>query len=299
MYLAICIVYLRIAVFGREYGGGIAATALCVVFSYKSLLLLSTPYADGRTCNAVERVFENFSGLVRLLVWTDGESVFFRMFVWSYLVLLFVILILLYVKRDTMETFDKTIYGAAAFILMSFLGGYIVFYNTTSWTFIRGISIGLLMATFLLCLSEIRVGVLCFIICAVLTLPCLNEIRPVFINDRFSTEEWREDYNSLKEEFKKDIFVDSENDNPWNNTIGVIGTDQAVMDAILALPAGISVNVAMDGPILREPAYMLIRKKPDADYYFMCQEYYSAGYRNIFENDDYMLMTRLYSHRQD
>lgn len=265
---------------------------LCAAFSYKTLLLLSTPYVDGINYGITKRILDNLHRLIYLLVLSDDKERFFKWFVLSYLILITVILIVLCLKRKIMNLSDKIIYGVSAFILISFLGGYIVFYNTTFWTLTRGLSIGLLMATFLLCLAKIKVGIICFSVCAIIGMSFLGDVQTVFISDRFSTEEWREKYNYRKIKFEEVFLAVSDDSDPWSNTLGVSEMNQDTIDVLLALPKGIAVNAVMNGEIITQPGYILISKVSNIDYNIMYPQYKAVGYGNIYEDIDFILMRK-------
>lgn len=220
-------------------GGVFLACTLSYLYvSRKFLRLFCSPYLAGARKSFIEKIAVNLQGI--LAVYRADEP-FFKWFLTTYLVITASVLLYVFWKWKRLDRKEKLWYLGVFFVLAGFLSGHIVFYNTTTWTFTRGLSVGMVLAVFALCLVREKKVICVFLCCSLAGVPTFYNISGTFINERrFTNAEWEYSIAHTKSVFSEVLSLEVHTDNPWNNTVTAYLASG--LHVSLALPAGFSVN---------------------------------------------------------
>lgn len=230
---------------------------LIFVFAARKFLrLFSSPYPVVDRRGELGGIIDNFTALKNIFL---NQWNFRAYFLCSYFILLFVIVFyLLWKRRSQKEELDKRTYIAALLVLLAFLGGHMILYNIGE---IRGLIVGLIIASYILCLSKSKKTQAVFIVCMVIQLLGCKTWCPNFFEDRFQTSEWKAAVLEMEELLDNIVIVDNKTDNPWDNTIATYNTGG--LELTPALPKGIAVNSMMNGDTNIDAKYAVIGKEAD------------------------------------
>lgn len=145
------------------------------------------------------------------------------------------------------------------FLLLAFLGGHIVLYDTDGWTFVRGCYTALYCVMMLCAVAPKenaqpwRASIaLCF--AGVFTF--ITVFTTTFTTyDRFSTAEQDARWDAERQALEEVIVLDRHADDPWENTVVLCGTDD---DIYYILPYGVGVNGAVDDVLNENAKYVIV-----------------------------------------
>ena len=140
-------------------------TAMVVCLTKWLLSLLSAPYTATEDLPFFLKILKSLKVIKNIFL---ESNAFLKWFMITYLVLaasIIIWLLFFYLKKTVTER--NLLFGVTTeFILMAFLGGHIVFYsNMTDWTLIRGLSVGLILAVFVLSLLDDNRLLVIFLLC--------------------------------------------------------------------------------------------------------------------------------------
>lgn len=148
------------------------------------------------------------------------------------------------------------IYGIPLFYLM-----YMTLYSIEPFTFVRGTQIVVVFALYFLALMKNKI--LFYVVLAIqaVSLLFLPANMEYFMEERYLTQETRQEWIALEEGFSE-VFEVDKSAGTWANTVAMYTMEPKV---ICALPGGIGVNFIMqDGIFAEEAGYILCSKaKPD------------------------------------
>ncbi len=218
------------------------ASVETVIYMFLSQLLLTRFSCEYPYRQTGSLLFTARSNIKKLLKWLlHGHSVgFLRVFFVCYVVLIFFLLFYGIYQLKRYSRIDA-VHASALVILSAFFLGFIALDDTTAWTFTRGLSVGLLVSTFLLCCSQDRKPILVFLLCTCLSLPWINQLTTEFYSeDRFKID-FSEDCGQTDEVINNTLILDKETIDPWDNTVEIYNEKNLRMT--LALPAGFSANM--------------------------------------------------------
>lgn len=185
---------------------------------------------------------------------------------------------------------EKWIYIAAAITLLSFFAGHLVLYaDVSTWTLVRGMCGGLVIAVFLLAIAKHRQGIVLFIVCAIAGFPTLSEINPVFFdNNRFVSERLKNNAAANANLWESMIGYAEEHtaankDNPWDYTVATYRTEGT--DFILTVLPGYSVNIMSNGAVSHNARYSVIGKVYNPDAANISMRLTDAGFIKVYEDN--------------
>lgn len=140
--------------------------------------------------------------------------------------------------RKKMDTTDWEFHGIGAYMMAGYLAAFIVLYNTTTHTLIRGINIGLVYALFLLCVQNKGTTVKRYTAIMLLAVfPFLMFLRGAVIK----SHKIPEDRIAYQQVFAEHIILD-EVKNPWENTVAMYGDARS---ETMYLPVGVGINTML------------------------------------------------------
>lgn len=257
--------------------------AIAVFFSKWILNFFTSPYIKNSNLTFTEKIFNNIKWLFDLF---GNENPFFYMYFLGYLVLMFSILVFMLVKRKEQKELDRKLYAAAFIILAVFLAAHIIFYNTTAWTLVRGLSIALVISLFLLCLAKSKAAVFVFLVFSFFTLPMYHRIESTFFHEsRFCSDVWNDAVAEYSKIFEQILEVKEDADTPWENTISTYFMQGSDVFGFV-LPNGYALNSMIDQTVNKKAKYAMMGKWNDfAAYSSKFEELLSAGFVEVFDDD--------------
>lgn len=179
------------------------------------------------------------------------------------------------------------------FLLCAFLGGHIVMYNTTSWTFMRGCYAAVYAAFMLSTLhprEDAHTWRSSFIISAVGIFTFASVFLSVFSSaGRFSTPAKDETWLAQQAELEEILPLDRLTDDPWENTVVLCGTGDEIY---YILPYGIGVDGAVDDDINRDAKYVIVGHDyaDEETRSERLQTLQDGGHRVIAESSEYTIL---------
>ena len=216
---------------------------------------------------------------------------FFIWFFTSYIELMLYTLVFAVFNAKRLGKRELAVYIASAVTLISFFAGHIVLYaDAKTWTLVRGMCGGLVIAVFLLAITRHRQGIVLFIICAAIGLPTLSGIHPVFFNeDRFVSE--RLDKNAAANaDLWKSMTGYAERHNggreydPWDYTVAAYATGGT--DFTLTIPSGYAVSAMFNGEVNYDARYSAVGKLSDPNMAkALMTKISEAGFIKAYEDD--------------
>ena len=259
-------------------------TAIMSAVSYKVLMLFVSPYIEEYNVTSILGLIKD--AIIKFFDMLTGDSLFCTVYFWIYLfvcVLLFVKIAFSFLKKKTVEYEDVI----AELLLLSTLGGYFALYTYASvWTIVRGLSIALAMAVYLLIKSSDKRIVTAFLIAAFVSIFSWGELKGVFLEDRFLTEERASYIASMKKELEQCMEKDLEKDTPWDYTIAVYNMPNP--DVYLAIPSGFAVN-SMFTEICTDARYTMVGRDGNDEY---IEQLKAMAYFICYENEDIIIWER-------
>lgn len=183
--------------------------------------------------------------------------------------------------------------ACALFLLCAFLGGHIVMYNTTSWTFMRGCCAAVYCA-FMLCALHPKEDAHTWRAALIISIAGVFTFAAVFVSvftaaGRFSTPEKDALRKAQRAELGEILALDSDADDPWENTVVLCGTDDEIY---YILPFGVGVNGAVDDVINRDAKYVIVGRDfaEEETRLARLQTLEDAGHVVIAESDEYTIL---------
>ena len=144
-------------------------------------------------------------------------------------------------------------------LLLAFLGGHLVLYNTDGWTFVRGFYAALYCAMMLSAAAPKenaqpwRAGIT---MCALGAFTLITVFTTTFTTyDRFSTPEQDALWNTQRKALEQVLDLDWKAEDPWENTVVLCGTNN---DIYFILPYGVGVNSAIEDVINVDAKYVIV-----------------------------------------
>ncbi len=231
------------------------ATVIYGIVSYKILMLTVTPYVVTTTGFAYTTLKNNILSLLNIL---SAGAPFYQLYIVTYLFTILALVLVLAVKWKEMHSNDKIIYSVATFFLVAWLGAFICLYAASESGMIRGLSIAVLLATFLMVLAKNKTPIYVFLICTVMTVFVSGEYaESFFTSGRYATDETIMYYEQLEEKVSSVMKVAEDAATPWENTVvNFLGGSQLS----LALPSGLSYNGSFDGTVITDAKYAYLEK---------------------------------------
>lgn len=185
------------------------------------------------------------------------------------------------------------VYSLPLFYLM-----YMTLYSIEPFTFVRGTQIVVVFSVWLLALMKKRIAFILVILVQAVSLVFLPANLEYFMEERYASEEVKEEWDSLESEFRA-VFEVDETLGPWANTVAMYTMEPKV---ICALPGGLGVNFIMeDGIFAKEAGYILCSKvspgERNSEWLEKSYEEIEAQfgeilvkeYKVIFESDSYIV----------
>ena len=271
-----------------------AETGCLMLASQKLLGLTSSPYYK-QAVGLFKGILSNMRGYYYILRTAD-VAWFFKWYHGGLTLLAAVLAVYLLVRWRSMEKEDRILLISALTVYAAFLGGHIVLYNTTLWTFTRGMAMGILVFSFVTAAMKKK-----FPACAVavwgavcLLLFCTGHVDATFFNDdRFRSEAWEARIAETKDMTSEmeDALRGERSHDPWTYTVATYAVSSDPVT--LSLPKGFSENAMIDGEIRTEAAWIAIGKDTDPE---KAEEYRAAflkeGYLVSGESDTLLILHR-------
>lgn len=295
----------------RVAAGG-AATVIAVKLSYLLNTPTCCPYITGDPTysfptKALKRAASFYSFLsdtgnidpFRLLAQTNTDA--YPFFTW-FCVLAYTLMIVLAVRllltfRDPAKRKETAISLMSLWLLVSFWGGHILMYTTSSATFLRGCYTAVYCVVFLLCLmpkTESHAWAAAMIVCLLGVFTFMD----TFVNSfapasRFSTEAQQETWDAEAEELAKVMEVDEDASDPWENAVVLC---HAEAEITYILPAGVGLNGPIDGIINENARYVIIGHysyDDEAERETDIEALLDSGHAVILETDSYTVFENM------
>ena len=188
------------------------------------------------------------------------------------------------------------IYSIPLFYLM-----YMTLYSIEPFTFVRGTQIAVVFSVWLLALMKDKILFWIILALQAVSLLFLPANMEYFMQERYLTDEVKEEWITLEEEFAE-VFVLGESEDPWEQTIFLYTMEPKV---ICAIPGGFGVNFIMqDGIFPEAAAYVLCSKTaPDdvnpewveksfANIEAQFGDVLKEKYEKIYESDAYVIFSK-------
>ena len=260
-------------------------TVVITVLSKLFFTLFSAPYIKVAEESSLLKKLLKSMNIIKSV--SFESNIFFSWFMLTYFVLIIGIIIKLFMKRRDIFEKDEIIYFTSLTVLVAFFVGHIVFYsNMSEWTLIRGLTVGLTIVVFLLCLSNDKIIVNLFLMCAIIGIPTYNVVRDTFVINRFTEVESQVKDDLLKEELEKLLVINEQSTTPWENTIA--DYTQGRLNVAMLIPVGMSVNYMLDVEIPTFARYAILDKTEYA--YTLVTNLEQNGYVLKLENETIMIM---------
>ena len=302
---------------------GVGGMGVVALGSYYLLHLISSNYNIHKTetlLNAVKAMdvtgaLVAFLGMVKqgmrevYLLWTyiyANPLIPWHIFFCIALVAVAGILVFFYFKnkkKDTEEAgadkkHDAILGGIVLYSIPLFYFMYMTLYSIEPFTFVRGTQIAVVFSLWLLCMMKNKILYYVVIALQAISLFFLPANMDTFMENRYQTQEQKEEWAVLEEEFAE-VFVLDENLGPWANTVCMFTMEPK---PICALPGGFGVNFIMDDGVFPEEAgYLLFSKENPEDLnrewveksfaviYESYGELLDRNYSVIYESEDYVV----------
>lgn len=240
-------------------------TGVIIYFSRRLLNLTASPYI--RAPSLSERVLSNLADFQSVL-FSGKTAWFFRWYHGGMIVAIILILGYVWLKRKEL-TKDETIrLLSACAIPIAFLAGHIFFYDTTKWTFTRGMAMGIVPFAFACCLFRKKAPAVILSVwgCICLLLFYTGGIDSTFINEkRFATEDWENRIAETKEVLTgmrgfAEVGVSKD---PWDYTLETYYISGNPVT--LSVPVGFSINSMMDKKFRTLSKWIAIEKAKESE----------------------------------
>ncbi len=255
--------------------------------------LTSSPFP--RHIDFKDRVTSNLYYYYRIYA-NNSTKAFFKWFHGGLILCVIVILLYLLVRKTKIGKEDRIIILMSCAVIIGFIGGHFLLYETTLWTFTRGVAMGVFVAALALAAVKSRfpARVFCLwgVICVILFYS--GNVDATFVNEkRFRTPGWEASISEtqgaldeLYQEIKKPISND-----PWDYTVATYSTDS--VPVTLSLPAGYSINSSIDRIVRDKTKWIVIGKIADAEKAESYKEsFQDLGYVAASESEKLILMKR-------
>lgn len=148
------------------------------------------------------------------------------------------------------------------FLLLCFWGGHILLYNTTSWTFIRGCYTAVYCAVMLCALlpeDETHAWRTGFIIALTGFFTFVTAFSNTFTpTSHFSTAEQDAAFAARRAAIADVIALDRNAEDPWANTIALVGEEKDGEEDYYVLPYGAGLNLAAKGVLNENARYVIV-----------------------------------------
>lgn len=260
-FYMLCILQNR-RIYTNVLASGISA-AIFVLVSKKAIGLFTSPYnSDKLQLTYIEKVIKSLETIKGIIL---KEDTFFSCFLLGYIVFTFVISIYMIIKWKKLSMDDKVIYITSAGILLVFFFGHMVFYSSmTVWTFIRGLTVGIMVVVFLLCISKNRTIIYIFLLCAIVGIPTYDNVYKTFFNEnRYQNIQWKESVEETKKELNEFLVVNEHTHNPWENTVATYSVSG--LNLSLSIPQGMAINAMTNGSPEIQAKYAVVGKLVDIE----------------------------------
>ena len=269
--------------------GGITTFLIYAYLSRKLLGLFSTPYLPHSSQSLAEAITGNISRMKNF--YGSWSRFFFIWFFTSYIELMLYTLVFAVFNAKRLGKRELAVYIASAVTLISFFAGHIVLYaDASTWTLVRGMCGGLVIAVFLLAITRHRQGIVLFIICAAIGLPTLSGIHPVFFNeDRFVSERLEKNAAANADLWKSMTgYAERHNGgreyDPWDYTVAAYATGGT--DFTLTIPSGYAVSAMFNGEVNYDARYSAVGKLSDPNMAkALMTKISEAGFIKAYEDD--------------
>ncbi len=257
VYVA-CVFRIKRGAMYLKAAGTIGCFSVYMVLSKKILRLFCSPYPE-YTQTLPEKVYSNIKGII--LIYQDGK-IFFQWFLTVYLLVMAVLAVTLFYKRKCAKKKDQVLRLVSFLILSGFFWGHILFYNTTAWTFIRGLAVGMLLSFCILCLADGQRVTVLFLLLIITGILVSAGVSETFINEnRFIDLDWQQNLNMTRQTMENILVTDLETADPWDHTVAAYET--AGLNLALALPAGFALNAVLSENVYDNAKYAVVGKKLD------------------------------------
>lgn len=277
----------------KWYYNLIVSTISATMFTFisrKVIRLFCSPYISSP--KPITQIMKENIG--RIIYSCQNGEKYYAWFFLAYLVLSIGLIVYFILNFKRMKKDDKILYAAAIIILLAFSCGHIVIYNNLmTWSAMRGLSVALVIVSFILCLSKKKFGVVLFVLVTLMGTFCFKELgeKVFFSETKFISEDTSNHLDETREILSDVIIVNEKASSPWENTVAKYLTGDWWID--IALPVGCAVNVSMDGTLITDAKYQIIGKMVDDE---QAQEIMSelekVGFVNTFENNDMIVMVK-------
>ena len=270
-----------------DIGISIAAFGIFAFGSRAVLRLFSSPYVNVEHASLFVKIGENIENMKNAVLEEKG---FYSWYLIMYMAFCIFLIGWICMKRTLIKQ-DRILCMLALLVLMAFLGGHIVLYNTTKWTLIRGLTIGVLIATFAVALLKNKIPAYALIFCiAVQNVSFFyNDEQSIFLTDRFQATAWEDSISEKKAILEQVLILDQNTNNPWENTVATYNAGD--LDIALAIPTGFAVNSMMDGTINKNAGYAVVGKNDDISFSDeKVDQMESEGFHVAFEDEKMVVL---------
>ena len=191
-------------------------------------------------------------------------------------------------KRGDQTTAELNL--LCAFLLAGCVGGMILEYNTTTWTFVRNCSTGVCCVMLLAALApkgEAHGWRTMAIIGLAGVVTFLNVFTTVFATAaRFPAQSIEDSWEQTRQELADVIVLDEDAQDPWSNTVVLYHADTSVY---YMLPYGVGVNGYVKDAINKNARYVILGQdyEDGADREADAQTLLDGGHQVIYENDQF------------
>lgn len=267
----------------------VVVSGITILVSWWILKFFSAPYIAGEKQTFLQTIVGNIKEI--FFTMKNPDKFMFTGYYFMYLMILVAVLCMLVFHYGQLSINDKWLHIGAMIMLLTFLGGYVVLYNTTSWTFTRGLNVGWVCCLYMLCLVEKESIIKIAAICSLVVMLIFYSTIPLFTDDRFITAEWEDDMEQLREEIKAVVIVDEDTGNPWDNTVALYNTNGLYLE--LALPDGVGINAMYGSYINYDAKYAIVGKLVDATYAMDKKKALEmAGFSSVIDNENMTVLVR-------
>ena len=271
-----------------RWGAALGGMGAGLLISRNILHLFTSPYvASEENAGILEKVKGN---LIQLYQTLRSEDTFFAWYDILILVLLILAIAGMFFGNKKKEKFSAFV----GFILLgTFVGGHIVLYNTTSWTFVRGLNVAVVLCVYAICYGSRRRDYLITSMMMLIgwLLVSSYAYEAIVTMRRVPDPETRQYLETTREDLGE-IVIPDENVDPWENTVATYQVSGAYIS--LVLPTGIANNAMVTSKIFDDHAkYAAVGKGAGEEYLNnLLPILEQNGYILLYENERLLFFGR-------
>jgi len=279
LFLSLCITFMIYIINGYCAGPYMEGTASAIIYAFKKGIVHGIKF----TILSILKNFEQCSP------WFVISSIGVEHgFISSQLLLYYAMLALAVyaVVKGWKNAFKNAeAHFIIAFVLIAWLAAFVVLYDTSSWTLVRGLNVALVFSLYLLAMTDVKAMKKIMVIALAGLVPFLLTFEETSIHGRNDTGR-----TNLSKEFGELIVLDEESEDPWENTVAYYG---AYQKHGFDLPIGTGVNLMLYGGVNEKAKYAIIEDDHYIDTEKILQELQDHHHEIIFQKEDIVVMKNM------